>query len=726
MMKNARVKNLLRNIFLFGVPVGLWLSSFYTLVVPKIKLSADAQCYYYFTNYYLNHIARGVYPLWSPFTSWGRPEGMIIRSIGEYNPFLYLVFLFRAAGMSFATSYLSYLLIYLLLGFAGFYLLARRLFHHKAVAYLMFNMILFSSMVKNVFSDTVVVLMFVCSVWFFYFLTAFTQERTKFHFLGLAFSSMIIAITYLPFYFMTTFLIFMIGFIALYFQEIPRICADYFKFFRQNKIFTTFCLAAICLSLLPGLLWFAESSPPTEYTADWRSGGGSHLMQLLSYTTLNLGNGMIGPYDPTYFFANQDVESGLFHAPMFALVVLLMGMIVVVNRRMLLLFGVSLFLFLISLGDVTPVHKFFYDRIFYFQLFRNLHFLLYLYTPIAMLFIGAQMDHVLNMPVRTSRKKALMITWTVVVHMGFLIFLLRLDNVFVSSFIVVILSMVFFIFYFLGRISPRGGMILAALFVLTALHPQEIMFHYRKTLSLDAVEVPSRAQTAPKFYFVRPLQSEYRLHEATVGYGEVADAPGFEYGRYLRTKWSVFFKNKFDSDAIEDYVRYKFWIYDTIEFIPEDGPLNINRIQAFFRDRKNLAFVASQRQTGNTQNTKGAASPKAVPVTQNTDTFSVIRFDINFIKFRTNFPKEKFLVYNDSYQSDWHAFVNGQPVKLLRANVAFKGLWLPAGENIVLLRFHSPARMFLHLFLIVFFMGVLLCLLGLAFRQQRIGQTTQT
>jgi hypothetical protein len=41
------------------------------------------------------------------------------------------------------------------------------------------------------------------------------------------------------------------------------------------------------------------------------------------------------------------------------------------------------------------------------------------------------------------------------------------------------------------------------------------------------------------------------------------------------------------------------------------------------------------------------------------------------------------LVISDAYSDDWRATVDGQPATLYRANYAFRGVWLPAGEHLV-------------------------------------------
>jgi uncharacterized membrane protein YfhO len=73
----------------------------------------------------------------------------------------------------------------------------------------------------------------------------------------------------------------------------------------------------------------------------------------------------------------------------------------------------------------------------------------------------------------------------------------------------------------------------------------------------------------------------------------------------------------------------------------------------------------------------------------------------------------RFLVINDNYHSDWHAFINNRKVPLLRSNVAFKGLWIPAGDSIVVLRFSHPLCYVWHYLLIAVFWGTFLYFLVL-------------
>ena len=83
----------------------------------------------------------------------------------------------------------------------------------------------------------------------------------------------------------------------------------------------------------------------------------------------------------------------------------------------------------------------------------------------------------------------------------------------------------------------------------------------------------------------------------------------------------------------------------------------------------------------------------------------MLAFDTNFIKFKTNFSTPKFVVYVDSFHDRWRAFLNGKKTRLYRADIAFKGLWVPSGENVVDLRFgQSWQYVFKYFLLGIFYM----------------------
>ena len=83
----------------------------------------------------------------------------------------------------------------------------------------------------------------------------------------------------------------------------------------------------------------------------------------------------------------------------------------------------------------------------------------------------------------------------------------------------------------------------------------------------------------------------------------------------------------------------------------------------------------------------------------------VAKVPMSFIRaFGINSSSPKFLVYNDGFNSNWKAFVNGLEVKVYRANVAFKGVYLPEGVNEVLFLYSPLGGEMIYWFILLFYL----------------------
>jgi hypothetical protein len=81
----------------------------------------------------------------------------------------------------------------------------------------------------------------------------------------------------------------------------------------------------------------------------------------------------------------------------------------------------------------------------------------------------------------------------------------------------------------------------------------------------------------------------------------------------------------------------------------------------------------------------------------------VLHFANQRIELKTEAPAPSVVVLAQSWYPAWKAFVDGQPVKLWRANYAFQALEVPAGVHMVELRYQDRALRF----------GAVLSVLGL-------------
>lgn len=685
-----------KNIILFGLPVVVWLAIFGGYFSGQPAMTQHGLDYYLIVKYQMDNLMRGVFPFWDPMMFWGRPDNIDSRFIGEFNPFLWVYAVLAWVGVPRPAAFLVYALGYHFVWLAGFYLLAQRIFKDTVWAWLSFILLLFSSVLILVFNNFCVTLMTVPLIWFFYFLIAFTQEPKKVFFVGLVFSSMLLAITYMPFYFLTIFVAVFISFLLFYPTQMPNICLKWSKF-AINSRYLVYGGVCIVLSLIPGIQWFLASESG-EYILSWRHAGSDSLnaaaMELATIST----TGIVGPVDVQWLFSGlQYTRHMLFFVPLFIYVILLISMVNRVTKRSLMLLLGWFMLFLITLTDLTPVHKFLYEHIYFYKLFRNIFYLSYMaLIPMLILFAVEQLRLFLE-DTKKERNKALLMIFVVVIHGFFAVFLYRAGNIIWSSYVSLILSLGFFLGNISGTIKPKQGIFILFLAAAAVIQPAEVFYHYKKN-ALGVVEWSPKDRFYPKFSFVR-LTREEETREPKVYKGKspqgVQDTSGFEPWKYTGLNRSFQLHQNVSHDVLERYVKYKFVVYDAAE-APQEENWDFKKFEESIR-----------------------TAPPYQAVAENSPELTVTGFDLNYIRFRTNFPAEKFLVYNDGYDKNWLASVNGRPVRVFRANYAFKGIWLPAGTNEVEFRYGSPLLYIFTWFMFVLYAAVFVYLIVLGVRYSR-------
>ncbi|OGX05390.1 MAG: hypothetical protein A2Z88_00705 [Omnitrophica WOR_2 bacterium GWA2_47_8] len=660
----------------------IWLTAYRGFYPGHLIMgSGDAKRNAMYINYYLNNIWRGVYPMWNPFNVWGRPDFYSPRMIGEFNPFFHLIYILEKIGFSFGVAYYIFSAFYYVLGMLGLYLLAKRVLNDRAGAYLALLLLLFSTLSFELFNNGVMVSVLFPTIWFFYFLVAFTQTPHRVFLLGLTFTAMLIAVTYLPFYFLTVFLSFLLGFTALYGRLLPSILMSYWKFIKDNKLLVAFCLLSALYAMGPGFFWLTGSS---EYFVNWRHATSGSQAAAIPYKVTTAGGYL------SYFHWQQlfsDLKStglGHIYIPIFAYIILFLSLIVALNRRMVLLFSLSFFIFLISLGDTTPVHKFLYDHAAILKYFRNLHFLVWFFIPPLLIFLGETFKNFSQPQPLNTKQKILTVFYIIITHMTLFLAFYHLGKIILSTYLTVLLSAAFFCFYVLSRFKNKEALLLPFLCAVVLLQPLEVFHYLKKNMyhTFPYLDKPyTQAESIPRFSFTRPVKGEDTVLGEVQEWAGIEDASGFLDGNYTGSVWSYKLHQEANHDTLKNYVKNKFYLYD---------------------DTK----AAENR----------AVDYQGEAIAGNSDTFQVLSFDLNHIKLKTNFPKDKFLVYSDSYNSQWQAFINGAKAPLYRANIAFKGVWVPGGEHIVLLRYRPLWQHIFYHFLVIFFGLFLILIIAESYR----------
>ena len=77
--------------------------------------------------------------------------------------------------------------------------------------------------------------------------------------------------------------------------------------------------------------------------------------------------------------------------------------------------------------------------------------------------------------------------------------------------------------------------------------------------------------------------------------------------------------------------------------------------------------------------------------------YTVTRFDSNHLEVSVNNPNNPaWMFYSDVWHPFWKAKVNGRPVKVFKANLAYKAIPLVKGQNKIHFYFKSNFIAFLH------------------------------
>jgi len=672
-------------IFLLSIPFILWVFCFWNFFSGHLRLEEDAVSYAQHIIFYTNNLSRGVYPLWDPTWLSGAPNDFFLRRIGDVNPLLFLMVFLKWLGIPPASAYLVFLGFYYFLAGWAFYLITRFLLAERFFAFSAYVLFLFSSWGSELFYNYIIII-FVPIIWFFYFLLKFARSPQKGYFLGLCFCVGIIVTTYIPFFFLTILVIFTFLYVLFYGQVFVDLLKRSFLFFRKNKVFTCFCIGFLLVSCVPALIFYKESKGG-EFVLPGRHAGADDSSSAVAVGLQNVASGDIishGYFD-RIFDDHSNLDMGDIYIPYVFFLVLLATFFAPSMKLIFFLLFNILALSLITITSAAGVHHFLYEHILLFKFIRNIYYFFWLaMLPLGILLSVTAFKSLLT-AIDGSAKKTSWFIYVAICHFIFAVFLFKHQGVLWGAWVAIFVSFSYFFIYFYckKRVSYPIGFCLILLAVFFQSAQVYMCLDKKLYLSQNKNISPQQAMSG---------------HEPRVQI-------------YYASHWFAVLAKYIDPQVLKEYRQHQFVFYDNVTPYT-DSPEFFNTFQTSLDRRVNLAFLSNAESgSGDWRGSPNAGdlADDNPPISE----LSVLPSDANTWILLTHLSNSRFLVINDNYNTDWHAFINGHPVRLLRANVAFKGLWVPCGDSKIVLRFSNPRCYLFHFVLIAFFAGIFLYLLVL-------------
>ncbi len=692
-----------------GLPFGIWCFLFKSLLLGQTVINSETFYIYSIIKFYIDNLKIGIFPLWDPFVMWGTPTQIFFNYVGIYNPFWFLIPILNTCGLSFYQSFICTITLYFWIGQWGFYLLANILLKDKRAAYFAFLLFLFSSLSMSLFAQYHLPLIYVPSIWFFFFLFSFFQNPQRSTWIGLIFATGIILTSYLPFYFLTVFIIIILLTGFLYYPMIKENLLGLSKFLRVHAGLMVFSFGVLILAFAPGFQAY-QSTVAKEVVAPFRNEiiEKKAGVDFSNYSQIAV-NALTARMDFQDLYSNLDViqygDDCFFYISMFFYIVLMAGAFVCINKRMIICALTALTLFFLMITSASGFHRFLFEHVFYFKLIRNMHFFLP-YFLAAMVLLAAEQFRLIfnNREIFCAKHRWLILIAIVLSHSGFWIFLRSQEYIIFSSYLTLGFSFLFWICFILPyrqaglpaqRISAYALPIF--LFLSIVVQPVEVLWrHNQSALTTFFYRNKEIIQRSTKTPSVKPIFSYIRLVSSMeIDNDDIAnsritmrDASRF-FSTGFPVYWSFYLMQKVPFEVLQKYTAYKFYLYDSLKILKNNGDLE--SLTSVLREGSNMAFVFSEHDTKELselmQKTRQEIPKMASVIAGPSEQFKVTYFDVNSIKIQTQYMDEKFLVYTDSYQKHWKAFINGKSAAIYRTNMAFKGIRLPSGYNEVYLRY---------------------------------------
>ncbi|MDE2010134.1 MAG: hypothetical protein KGJ09_08665 [Candidatus Omnitrophica bacterium] len=683
------VKN---EILLLAVPFVLWIFCFWNFFSGHLPLFEDAISYADHIRYYTACLSKGVLPLWDPTWFYGASNEFFLRRMGDVNPLFSLLVLFKWAGVPSGISYLIFIGFYYFLAAAAIYLIARLLFADRFLGFAAYILFLFSSWGSEVFYNYIIIV-FVPIIWFFYFLLAFGRRPQKGPFLGMCLCLGLIVTTYIPFFFLIILGIFVFYFALFYGKDLLAFLRKSLSFFSKNKVLTFFCAVFLAVSCIPGLAFY-KASKSGSFVLPGRHFGGADASSAVTVGSQGIASGDLvshGYFD-RLFDDQRHLDMGDIYVPYVLFLLLLVTLPARANKLVFFLIFNVLTLFLVTITSASRLNGFFYSHLVFLKFIRQIYYLFWLGMLPMAVFLSVAAFKSLRDALDASSRKAVWFGFIAVCHLAFLAFLLTRQGVLAGAWIAVFLSLLYFIIYLscAKEVSyPAAfGVLLLAVFIQSA----------QVYACMDKKLFEGLKQT-------RTYDQAHVTHQIS------------RIEPYYATGWFNTLVQEINPVDLNNYLKSKFILYDNVFPYVEGAPF-FKAFETTTARGQNVAYVPKTESNLSQWQSDPQAPALADAHPLSAGELSLLGSDADTWVLKAHLSRRRFLVINDNYGAKWHAFINGRPAPLLRANISFKGLWLGAGDSKVVLRYSTPGAYVFRWGLIAAFAGIFLYMLVLL-KQER-------
>lgn len=691
---------------------GAWLLSFQAYLLAKAPMALDAMAYIVSAQDLVNFIKKGAWPLWDFCYAHGVAFDFFTQRLGGYNPlYSFLALLDATRIFNFQASYVLALSTYYFAGMLGFYFLINKIYTDRRVAFCGFILLLFSSLATTIFSSFLCLLA-VPLIWFFYFLTSLLLSPRKVWFSGCILTAMILVNTYVPFYFLVSLMVVTLTFVIVFSNEIGPLIARLGVFFRNNLLFCVLLSILFILALIPPAELYMNSlgniSLPIRYGSQAISGTGAAIKHAL---TVDPGYVKWGAFEQlifsSFFTSVARFNFDILFFPLVSLPLLLWGTFCRINKR--LIFYILCLLLFLGIGSPrTPIYALFADHLFFFKYFRNLHFFVWFGALPLLALIFADIFHQLLNPENTwhswDHKTRLLINSAI--HLLLLAFLLSRGDL---SFLLALTLMASFLFISVLLISPSlsEGIICGGLCLIVL--PQAFILYYHLGLK----------HSIPRPYIPAEQVCQLAIPSSLAAI-DVSKIPQRLIPDYYSSRSWADLANNVSGKAIGLYMRSPVIFYDRVQPTSRDR-YGFKRIEISFFNNENTAFIPRGATLERLSNGVPSSPHPLRAGDTSSEQLSIIDQSPNHVIFSTDLPADKFMVFNDPDHSQWHVFINGKEETLTNANIAFKGVWVPAGKATVEFRFSSQLWYWFNILLWLAFHGLFIGTCGVLINDRRKG-----